>query len=294
MILTCPSCFARYLMSADAIGAAGRTVRCGKCGHLWEQPPVRDSLDELSEIQGAAPEPAVPDKYKNVVADFAPHEDEVIPEGVKPRDEAPPPPVQKKPPQPPQPKEPSALAKMMNDKLPLITGVAVGVAAFAVLAAIVISARGPISHALPFMKPVFISMGLQAEVSEKTLVFDNVTARIQGTTLTLEGGLINVSSQPAMVPDMIVQLLDATGTVIKTLPADIAQKELKGEDVMSLNFVFENIPDEAVEARLKFGGAHAAVKDEAETVDTATTDAEDADNTHAPPEDASDPQPAHE
>ena len=294
MILTCPSCFARYLMSADAIGAAGRTVRCGKCGHLWEQPAVRDSLDELSEMENAVAEPpplSNHEKYKNVVADFAQHDDDVIPESVMPRDE--PPPVRKK--EPAAPKEPSALMLLINQHLPLITGVAVGVAGFALLAAIVISARVPISHALPFMEPVFVSMGVQSEVKEDTLVFDSVTAKISGTTLTLDGSLINVSPEVTLVPDMIVQLLDAKEAVIRTLPAALEQKELKGEDVLPLHFVFEEIPEAATQARLKFGAVH-AVEEAAEDKEAehSTIDEEGADNTHAQPEGASDHPPAHE
>ncbi len=285
MILTCPSCFARYLMSADAIGAAGRTVRCGKCGHLWEQPAVRDSLDELNDIQNAE-DAAKREKYKNVVADFAHHEDDAIPAALHPREETPPP--RKRAPEPVA--EPSALMKTLNERLPLITGVAVGVAAFALLAAVVISARAPISHALPFMEPVFVSMGLQSEVNDKTLVFDSVTARITRSSLTLEGSLINVSSAPTLVPEMIVQLLDSAGAVIKTLPAVMAQKELKGEDVMPLHFVFEAIPENAAEARLKFGNVNTVTED----ATAATTDEEGADNTHAQPEAASDHPPAHE
>ncbi len=290
MILTCPSCFARYLMSADAIGAAGRTVRCGKCGHLWDQPPVRDSLDELSEMETAAaeaPPPSNSEKYKNVVADFAQHEDDVIPESVMPRDEAPS--VRQEP-----EKEPSALMRSLQDRLPLITGVAIGLAAFALLATVVVAARAPISHALPFMEPVFVSVGLQPEVKEDTLVFDSVTAKISGTTLTLEGSLVNVSQEVTLVPDMIVQLLDEKGAVLKTLPAALEQKELKGEDVLPLHFVFEEIPDTAMEARLKFGAVNAVEEAGPDKEEASTTGEEGADNTHAQPEAASDHPPAHE
>lgn len=57
MILNCPSCSAKFMVSAEAFGYAGRTVKCGKCGHSWFQEAVRDSLDDLQKlvdnIQGA-------------------------------------------------------------------------------------------------------------------------------------------------------------------------------------------------------------------------------------------------
>ena len=35
MILTCPSCSARFVVDPRAIGPAGRKVRCGKCKNEW-------------------------------------------------------------------------------------------------------------------------------------------------------------------------------------------------------------------------------------------------------------------
>ena len=46
MILTCPECATRYLLSdADRIGSVGRTVRCSKCQTSWF---VSSDLDELT------------------------------------------------------------------------------------------------------------------------------------------------------------------------------------------------------------------------------------------------------
>jgi len=48
MILSCRSCAARYLVDPHAIGAAGRKVRCAKCGHVWHQEPSHGSTESLA------------------------------------------------------------------------------------------------------------------------------------------------------------------------------------------------------------------------------------------------------
>ncbi|WP_129793527.1 DUF3426 domain-containing protein [Sphingosinicella sp. CPCC 101087] len=40
MILTCPSCQARYVVPDSAIGTIGRKVRCAGCRHSWFQEPA--------------------------------------------------------------------------------------------------------------------------------------------------------------------------------------------------------------------------------------------------------------
>jgi predicted Zn finger-like uncharacterized protein len=45
MILVCPSCSARYLLSSAALGEEGRTVRCAKCDHEWFAEPDYESTE---------------------------------------------------------------------------------------------------------------------------------------------------------------------------------------------------------------------------------------------------------
>jgi predicted Zn finger-like uncharacterized protein len=80
MILTCPECATRYEADAAKFPAAGRKVRCAKCGHVWHQAahvqvdealfepvktPVAESVPEAKqppkevEVQDISPAEAV-------------------------------------------------------------------------------------------------------------------------------------------------------------------------------------------------------------------------------------------
>lgn len=76
MIIACPVCASRFKIDADRIPAAGRPVRCGKCGHVWrvaaDGEPIQAAPDDLP-----APEPAdTDDPARLSVGDSAPAPDE--------------------------------------------------------------------------------------------------------------------------------------------------------------------------------------------------------------------------
>ena len=56
MILVCPSCQARYLVSADIFTAGARRVRCARCQHAWEEQRPTD-LDALAAMVADIPPP---------------------------------------------------------------------------------------------------------------------------------------------------------------------------------------------------------------------------------------------
>lgn len=65
MIIKCPACATRYVVSDSAIGPEGRTVRCAKCRHNWFQEAGELELDpERQQPQAEAtpvpPPPAPP------------------------------------------------------------------------------------------------------------------------------------------------------------------------------------------------------------------------------------------
>jgi len=44
MILSCPSCGARYLLNPHQLGESGRRVKCARCHHVWYQQRPADTI----------------------------------------------------------------------------------------------------------------------------------------------------------------------------------------------------------------------------------------------------------
>ena len=57
MILTCPSCEARFNIKPEALLPSGRSVRCSKCAHTWKELPPQDMPKRVIEEE---PTPIVP------------------------------------------------------------------------------------------------------------------------------------------------------------------------------------------------------------------------------------------
>jgi len=74
MLIECPRCKARYQVADELIGAAGKKVRCGRCGTVWlagappfappeeplhwpEPPPRREGALEPAEAPAPPPAP---------------------------------------------------------------------------------------------------------------------------------------------------------------------------------------------------------------------------------------------
>jgi predicted Zn finger-like uncharacterized protein len=80
MILTCPQCATKYTVDGSKFPAAGRSVRCAKCGHVWHQIGPQPEPDPEAEIEVHEPEPepavAAPSRHTPVIDEPAHSVDE--------------------------------------------------------------------------------------------------------------------------------------------------------------------------------------------------------------------------
>ena len=189
MILTCTSCDTRYSVDGSKFPAAGRTVRCAKCGNSWHQP-------------GEAPEqPAEPPVPADEIAAEAPVS-EPADAGISPiRDFAPPPSAAIEPPAP------------LAPKLAIVAG---WVGLFAVVLLIGFAAvkyRQHIASIWPQSAGVYNGLGLPVNASG--LDFHKVDYRRENedgqVVLAVSGEIVNTSSRQLPVPQIVHVTLSDSG-----------------------------------------------------------------------------------
>jgi predicted Zn finger-like uncharacterized protein len=178
MILTCTSCDTRYSVDGSKFPAAGRTVRCAKCGHSWHQAAETAELEPASLAVDSAPEAPV---------------SEPIDGGISPtRSFAPPSAV-------PEPRPPLA------PKLAVVAG---WIGLFAVVLLIAFAAvkyRQHIASIWPQSAGVYSSLGLPVNVSGldfRKLDYRRDTEDGQAV-LVVSGEIINTSARQLPVPQTI-------------------------------------------------------------------------------------------
>jgi len=207
MKLVCPSCESGFIVDATAIGAAGRKVRCGRCGNSWLAMPVEAVLedapapphDESAENQEPPTEPAdKPDDALPKLAEFDESRRRSRSTRRMPRA---------------SPKRHAALAGWMLFVLvtaALLLGVVFG--------------RQQIMAWAPGTQPLYTLAGLAEETplpelpSIQLRLLDVTSDRRQvdgAQELVIEGKIINPTNEPQDVPPLVATLMDPTGIELK-------------------------------------------------------------------------------
>jgi predicted Zn finger-like uncharacterized protein len=195
MILTCPSCATSYFAPDEAIGPAGRTVRCKSCKHTW-----RATLEEPLELSvSSMPEQAPA---------FVPRDD---PAGSSSDSLA----------ETPAPELPRAFRARAEQQRRLRRAATHGAAwagiasVFAALLAAAWLFRVEVVEMAPRAAAAYAAVGLT--VNPTGLEFEAVSARPLPTDpgrVLVSGALRNVRDDERVAPPVRVALLDAGGAEI--------------------------------------------------------------------------------
>jgi predicted Zn finger-like uncharacterized protein len=179
MILTCPSCDTRYSVDGSKFPAAGRTVRCAKCGHSWHQP------GEAAEPEPALGQPAaVPEPVSEAPAheSFAPIRDSARISIVAEPERAP-----------------------LGPRIAVVAGWAGLIAVVLLIAYAAVHYRQDIATIWPQSTGVYSSLGLPVNASG--IDFRKVDYRRENedgqVVLAVSGEIVNAGSRELPVPQMV-------------------------------------------------------------------------------------------
>ena len=194
MILTCPSCDTRYSVDGAKFPAAGRTVRCAKCGHSWHQPGEGEAVPEAAPEIPAETAPAPP-------LTEAPESSDPFPVN----------------PSPTRAFAPAAVASEsrspMGPKLAVVAGWAGLIAVVLLIAVSAVRYRQDIAVIWPQSAGVYSSLGLHVNASG--IDFRKVDYRRESEdgqiVLEVTGQIVNAGSRELPVPQTVrVTLSDAS------------------------------------------------------------------------------------
>lgn len=230
MILICPSCSTRYLLSASAIGDGGRDVRCAKCQHEWfadsdvedvveaaetdiepDAGAEDDSSEENSNEEEQAPEesdseePEADSEEPELDDKAPPLEEEPIPDSVKPLPEG--------------SNVPAFASDVLAGKASLqarLTGYGAALLVFIALVVGGVVLKQKITAFWPPAAVVYEIAGIPATFQGEGLVMESLSATIfkdnkGNDILVLKGRVINITEHVVTVPKMIATLRSTNG-----------------------------------------------------------------------------------
>ena len=288
MILVCPNCSSRFKVKPEALGDAGRTVRCAKCGNKWhagqedlidpedvkslsaaaqagKQPAAKKAVAKKAAVPGSAPAaapepeeapPPPPDEPEDDFADQGP--DDMGAEDDDDLGAPPPPPMMDGPEPPPIPSESDFAPRStvpMRRKSPL--------AAWIVLFVIILVGsagafvfRADIVSAYPPANKIFRTIGYPVDMLGHGLELPqpNAEAVIDGDKrqLLIKGSMTNTTDETIVIPKLGGVLKDATGGILHEWVFEAEKPEAFPGETIGYESVVENPPRGATSLEVTF------------------------------------------
>ena len=225
MRLVCPHCGKAHIVREEALGTAGRNVRCSACKSQWfanaQGTYVRKSASEAKP--GARSTQSVVDQAQKAA---------------QPRRGF---------------KKKSTVARKGFALDP-------GVSIFAALVIVLIGGvvfRQPVVRALPSLAGLYAAAGMDINVRGFQLADVTMTRDMAdgGQILVVSGKISNVSGRDNAIPPLRIVLRSPTGAEIQVVKASAESKKLTKDGETSFKTVLANPPQDAKDVLVRFSGA---------------------------------------
>lgn len=262
-IVTCPQCDTNFSLPVQALQPNGKRVKCTQCSHIWHQdPPAEDSSDE-TEAEDAFDVPPEEDQteqgsYENISDQNEAETDETdfndIPESVKPVGDDD---IKFKT----KPKKDS----LSKDKL-------IGVAAALILLLLVIGLsivlRPMLTQSSFTANAYYAALGRKPDLPAQNVTLSGFKAELEGETLTITGGIVNLSAQQQVLPTLLIVQYDEDGNHIQETQLPPPQSVIAPEEELQFATT-QQAHENTKSVKIKFSLQSAEALDNMEIIEDA-------------------------
>ena len=301
MIITCPHCQTKYQVTYEAIGSAGRKVQCAHCQEAWQQEPIapgeppptpaaeraaaaitEDGLDEALVAEEKAVSAEIAKRVaKEKAKEAAKDEDarrqteagKLDPSIIRNRQKA------------FKRRHNAILAEQPLARLRRVVRVASALALVGVLA-LAYFGRVQVVQRYPSMAGVYEAVGLGVNVIG--LDFSNVstlrTLRDGKEVLIVSAQIVGLMPEPAVVPAVVVTLIDSNGHGIYEWSVAPSVRDLMAGERATFDTQLSLPPGDAARVRLSFAGGSSIRESTEQTEQAPAADASE------PPAQAAEPE----
>ncbi|MEM7679870.1 MAG: zinc-ribbon domain-containing protein [Pseudomonadota bacterium] len=260
MILNCPKCASRFLLSAQVLGETGKKVKCTSCGNIWFQEPDEDALAELRAAQESAVEedPVDMGEFESALSEVEaemddPEGDELfeklleqgqvedmdddIPSAIMPNQDADLDFVDAEKKNPLQ----FIFGFFFDNQTPTkarMGGYGLAALLFLSIALYVFANQKSYVREIPYMVGLYKIFGMEPDPPGKGLIFDDVSANIEGAGLNVEGKIINLYKDDQVIPKIVTTVSNKKGFVFERFELDVGKKSIKQGDALAFKEVY--------------------------------------------------------
>lgn len=268
MIIVCPSCSSRYLVSDSSIGENGRDVRCASCNHQWFQEGI-GAGSQREDSFGEEPEQDFLRQYEDEIPDLG---FDPIPESVKPQpedfadlvlqhggqgDTAPEKPTKPKKEKNERKTDRKNATLAFGGRRAALTGYASAAALFIVLTIGMGALKDTMVRAWPASALIYETFGAKVRIPGEGLIFDRVVAAVEKTEggkygMTVTGTILNLTQSDVPIPPVVATLLSEKGEKLTVFPITTEGQRLKPEQSVPFTLETSLEKKEAKEVNLAF------------------------------------------